>query len=154
LEANVAGAVLCSADLVSCDTQGIGENACIVGRQEDLSSFSRRTDPKRDVAPGLIRHHAPGLDVPDAVQATRDVLSPEGQVDAHRFGATGPSSYSRPTSTATIAFHKVEFRRALSCSNRRLAPKRAFPELPLLQVDPAHRLALVLVSASILATLR
>jgi hypothetical protein len=92
---SAAAVSVAALDLVSCDTQGIGKNACIVGGQEDLNSFSRRSSPKRDVAAGLISQHARGLDVPDAVQATRDVLSPEGQVHAYRFGAIGPSSYSR-----------------------------------------------------------
>jgi hypothetical protein len=95
VEQSAAAVSAAALDLVSCDPQGIGENACIVGGQEDLNSFSRRTDPKRDVASRLIRYHAPGLNVPDAVQTTRNVLSPEGQVHAHRFGATAPSSWPR-----------------------------------------------------------
>jgi hypothetical protein len=95
VEQSAAAVSAAALDLVSCDTQSIGESACIVGGQEDLNSFGRRTDPKRDVASRLVRYHAPGLDVPDAVQATRHVLSPEGQVHGHRFGATGPSSWPR-----------------------------------------------------------
>jgi hypothetical protein len=94
VEQSAAAVSAAALDLVSCDTQGIGENACIVGGQEDLNSFRRRTDPKRDVASRLIRYTRLSS-TSRRCKATRNVLSPEGQVHAHRFGATAPSSWPR-----------------------------------------------------------